>query len=330
MGLFDFLGGGGGETVQKTKIPDYLANAAKGTLGFAQQYANQPYTPYGGQTVAGITPNQQQAYDWTAGNLGRTQGQMEGFLPGISALQGFDPGQVHSSSFAGTNMAPYMNPYTQNVVDTSMAALERGRQGAIQQGQGAAQAAGAYGGSRHGVADSLTNEAFARQAAETSAGLYGQGYQQAAALRMGDIENQLRARLANQQAGIQGAGVQLEAGRLGGALAQQAGQAGMQSAEALRAAGNAQQAQTQAQLDDRYKRFLAQRDYPQQQLNIMLSALGGVPYGQTVTQSGGGAGPLGSILGGGLQGAAAGNTLAPGGWGAGIGGILGLLSGTGA
>ena len=202
-----------------------------------------------------------------------------------------------------------------------MAALERGRQGAIQQGQGAAQAAGAYGGSRHGVSDSLTNEAFARQAAETSAGLYGQGYQQAAQLRMGDIENQLRARMANQQAGIQGAGLQLEAGRMGGALAQAAGQSGIQSAQAAQAAGNAMQEQTQRQLDDRYGRFLEQRGYPQEQLNIMLSALGGVPYATKQVQPSG-TNPLLTAIGGAGIGAQA---FGP--WGALAGGTLGFLGG---
>ena len=53
-------------------------------------------------------------------------------------------------------------------IDRSLGDLERSRQGAINAGQADATAAGAFGGSRHGVADSLTNREFADSAGNLS------------------------------------------------------------------------------------------------------------------------------------------------------------------
>lgn len=317
---------GGDQTTQVQKPPKWWERQAKGTLNLAQDVANRPYQAYRGQTVAGLNPYQMQAFDYVKNQMGMTPEMMRSFIPGMQGLSGFNPEQVQAGQFAGSDMSAYMNPYTQNVVDTSMANLERQRQGMIAQGQAQAGQAGAYGGSRHGVADSLTNEAALRQAAETGAGLYSQGYDQAAQLRMGDIENQLRANLANQQAGIQGAGVRMEAGRLGSLIAQQAGQAGLADAAALQQSGNAIQGQTQAQLDDRYRRFLELRDYPEHQLQIMMQALMGTPAQGGITRSiGPGGNPYMGALGGAAMGAGIGSGFGP--FGTGLGGVLGGLAG---
>jgi hypothetical protein len=137
----------------------------------------------------------------------------------------------------------------------------------------------------------------------------------------------MQAALANQQAGIQGAGVRLDAGRIGGLLAGQAGQANIASAAALEAAGKAQQQQQQNMLNAKYGQFLEKRGYPEQQLNIMLRGLG-MPAGQTTTVTGPPGNPWMSGLGGALGGAGLGIALGGGaytGLGALGGGLLGLL-----
>ena len=82
-------------------------------------------------------------------------------------------------AFNQENLNQYMNPYTNQVIDTSLNNLETARQKAIGQGQTNAMNAGAYGGSRHGVADSLTNQAFAKQADQMATNLNMQTYNQA-------------------------------------------------------------------------------------------------------------------------------------------------------
>ena len=104
-----------------------------------------------------------------------------------------------------------MNPYDQNVVDTTQADLERQRQMAVNATGDAATAAGAFGGSRHGVAEALTNEASGRTAAGILAQLRQQGYanaQSTAASENASANNfpLLLQQLLNQSlAGVQGA-----------------------------------------------------------------------------------------------------------------------------
>jgi hypothetical protein len=320
--------GGGQETTTTSKIPDWLKGPYEGMLNFGAQVANLPYQQYKGETVARLDPMTQRAIDYTGQQQGLAGQQMQGFLPGLQGLAGYTPEQVQAGQFAGTDMAPYMNPYTGQVVNTTLAALERQRQQAIGQGQAQAQQAGAFGGSRHGVANALTNEAALRQAAETSAGLYGQGYQQAAQLRMSDIENQLRANLANQQAGLQGADLRRMSALGGAEVARQAQAANLQSAQAAQQAGQLRQQQAQAQLQDRYQRFQERRDYPEHQLQVMLAALGGAPSGVGSQTTQGPAGnPWLAGLGGALGGASLGSMIPGIGTGLGAlgGGLLGLL-----
>jgi hypothetical protein len=95
-------------------------------------------------------------------------------------------------------MDPYQNRWTNDVVNTTLSDLDRARQMAIVGGEDAALRSGAYGGSRHGVADSLTNEAALRQAAMTTAQLRSQGFDTAANLGMADAGRYLQAGMANQ------------------------------------------------------------------------------------------------------------------------------------
>ena len=76
-----------------------------------------------------------------------------------------------------TNMVQkYMNPYQQEVIDASMADLERQRQMQQMPDLNTATQAKAFGGSRQGVAQALTNEAYDRTQANTLANLRSQGF----------------------------------------------------------------------------------------------------------------------------------------------------------
>jgi hypothetical protein len=117
----------------------------------------------------------------------------------VGTTFGYTPQNVSAqAAFGGINQ--YMNPYTQNVIDTSMADLERQRM--MQQNQLGAQAgaAGAFGGSRQGIAEAETNRAFAQQGGQLAAQLRQQGFQTALGASQQDIANQIQAALANQGA----------------------------------------------------------------------------------------------------------------------------------
>jgi hypothetical protein len=214
------------------------------------------------------------------------------------------------------SVGSYMNPFTEQVRTNALADLESARRAAIQQTGERATQARAFGGSRQGVAEALTNQGFAKQAATLGTTLNEQAFNQAMALQSQDIARQQAADLANQQAGLQGAQFRLgAAGQLGGLAAQQqalrlgGGQAVMQAGEARRAL-------EQQQMD-------AIRNIGLQRLGVVQSSLGAQPANlgmQSTTPQY--SNPASGALGGALAGAKLfpGNPLAIGG-----GALLGLL-----
>ena len=90
------------------------------------------------------------------------------------------------------DVSQYYNPYESQVVDTTLADIERSRLMAQNQLGAQATQAGAYGGSRQGIAEAETNRAYADQAARTAAQLRQQGFEQAQNVAMGDVGLGLR------------------------------------------------------------------------------------------------------------------------------------------
>jgi hypothetical protein len=105
---------------------------------------------------------------------------------------------VTPNQLATTNLAPYMNPYTQSVIDANEADILRGASIGMGQLQGAAQAANAFGGSRHGVAMGDIGRETLQQLAQSSAGLRQAGYGNAQQAALQDIQNNMQGQLANQ------------------------------------------------------------------------------------------------------------------------------------
>ena len=212
------------------------------------------------------------------------------------------------------SIGSYMNPYTQSVRENALADLESARQAAIRQTGAQAMQAKAFGGSRQGVAEALTNQGFAKQAANLGTTLNEQAFNQAMAMQQADIARQSAADLANQQAGLQGAQFRLgAAGQLGNLAAQQQALR-LGGAQAVMGAGGARQALEQQQMD-------AIRNVGLQRLGVVQSSLGAQPANlgmQSVTPQ------YSNPAAGALGGALAGSQIA-GPYGAIAGGILGLL-----
>jgi hypothetical protein len=208
----------------------------------------------------------------------------------------------------------YMNPFSELVKKNALADLESSRQTAIQQMGERANAAKAFGGSRQGVAESLTNLGFAKQAGNLGATLNEQAFNQAMAAQQADIGRMSAADIANQQAGLQGAQLRLGGASQLGNLAAQQQALRLGGAQAVMGAGGARQALDQQQMD-------AIRNIGLQRLGVVQSSLGAQPanlgmQSTTPQYSNPAAGALGGALAGGkLFGV-------PGAIG---GGILGLL-----
>lgn len=137
----------------------------------------------------------------------------------VRAAGGYTPDQVSAGSYdagqlANTDLDPYLNPYTDNVIDQSLSDIDRARQMASNQTDAQATAAGAFGGSRQAVMQSENNRNYLDQSARTASQLRQSGYQNAqqAALRdiagrdqanQFNVSNDMRAQLANQGANAQ-------------------------------------------------------------------------------------------------------------------------------
>ena len=114
--------------------------------------------------------------------------------------------------FTGADIQEFMNPYEQQVIQGTLGDIEQSRQMAALQNAQQATAAKAFGGSRYGVQQSLTDQAALQQAAKTSAQMRQAGYGQAAGLAMN--ARNLGMQGAQTVLGLGGARQQLEQARL--------------------------------------------------------------------------------------------------------------------
>jgi hypothetical protein len=96
---------------------------------------------------------------------------------------------------------PFLNPYTQDVVDTSNAELRR-QHGITQADISAKMASGAaFGGSREGLRAAEGDRAFLDKSGSMTAQLMSQGYDKAVAQAMADTQLRQQAGLQNAQLG---------------------------------------------------------------------------------------------------------------------------------
>ena len=316
-------------------------------------------------TAGGVNDNtnalfgnfQQGVYNPAAANLAGAQAQSQGLLGSYLGQGPATADQVAS------NAQTLMSPYIQNVINPT---IQAGQQQLALAKQGiAAQAnnVGAFGGSRMGVQEGVADAQVTQNTQNQIAQMMNQGWGQAlnpatqVALQGGqqaygaagslaqqgfsganNLNSLLGQGYGNAATGGQGlSNTNLQAGLTAAgqlpnvATADQA--YGIKDAAALQASGNAQSGYQQ-QLDNaKYGQYYDQQNYPIQNLDLLLGAVGGVPYStqgtgynqqtQTLNKN-----VAGSVLGGAASGAQIGAVAGPYGMAAGaaIGGLLGGLS----
>jgi hypothetical protein len=278
-------GGGGVQTVQtQTQLPDWVNSAARDNLDFARSVADNLAGPYTGQRVAPLTAGTGSLTNMLLGNVGAGNNSFTQAGGTLSALQNYNPLSVSPNSLAQTDLTPYLNKYTQDVVDKSLNSLEIQRKQAINSVGDQAASAKAFGGSRHGVVEGVTNAEAARHAGELTAGLQQANFGQAQAAAGQDIATNLQGQIANQNADATGAGVRLSGANSGATVAAQGQQTLLQQIMAGLQGQQLVQGNQQAQLDAAKALYDEQRQYPIQQLQIRSGTLAQTPYGSTTTQ----------------------------------------------
>lgn len=276
--------GGGGQQSSGTQTtvnsppPEVLA-AYKDVLGKAQGVAAQPLQQYQNPLVAGFTPQQTSAFN----TINDLQGIQQPYYNAATNLVGQSTGNIWNGvdQFSPENVNKYQNPYTQDVISSTLDQMNQ--QDAMQQQQlkGNAISQGAWGGDRAGVAQAVLQGQQGMNRNQTIANLNNQNYQQA----LGQFNQQQGTQLgANQvQAGLQQQGANSLAG-----LGNQALNSGLAGAGAQLQAGTLQQQLGQQVLNVPYQQFQQQQAYPFQTtqfLSNIATGIGGASGG-TSTASG--------------------------------------------
>jgi hypothetical protein len=278
--------GGGTQTAttsSSTQLPDWVTGQAKSNLARANDVADNLMTPYAGPRVADLNNGQTNSIDTLWNGRGMSMPGYQQAQTTLNGLQSFDPRMISAGQLRDTDLTPYMNPFTQNVIDTSMQTLEQQRKQALAGVGGAAASQKAFGGSRQGVQEGVTNAQSAIGAGQLAAGLNQANFTQAQGAAGQDIASRFAADSANQNADLSGAGLRLNAANSGAANAGAAQQSWQQSVLAGLQGQSMLQGQDQAKLDAARQLYGEQQQYPVQQLSILQSALGQTPYGSTTT-----------------------------------------------
>ena len=303
-----------------------LGSAAPITAGGVNVNANQLYGNY-----------QQQVMNPAAGLL-------SGYLGNASPA---------TAQQVGSNAMQLMNPYEQAVINPALQAGQQQFQLAQQSIANQANNVGAFGGSRQGVTEGVAQSQAALGTGQAIGNLLNQGWQSSLtpAYNLASQQSQQGYNAANtlaqlgqagyNQAATQGgniANTNLQAGLTAAqqlpAQALQQQQAAQRDASLLQTIGAAQQNQQQQENNANLGQYYEQQNWPVQNLDMLLSAVGSVPYGTSTLsygrteQDAPKRNVAGSVIGGAASGASTGAAFGP--WGAGIGavggGILGALN----
>tara|TARA_R100001460_G_scaffold1862_4_gene6578 strand:+ start:1576 stop:2514 length:939 start_codon:yes stop_codon:yes gene_type:complete len=253
-------------TRQAPFLEDYARKLLESSYQKSQDPVNIPDI-----NIAGFTPDQKSAIEKTREGIGA-------FEPFISSAGDTITDAIGRPSvdetYSAEGIAKFFNPYTQQVVDTTLSDI--GRQGQIAQnrlaGQGVGQ--GAFGGSRSAIAAGGLQRDVLDQQAKSAGQLRAAGFESALQQSRNLADAQIRERsllgqLAGQQAGLGGLKQQLQ----------------QQDVANLLGIGSLQQGQAQALLDAQRQTELQQAYEPYQRLGFFSDILRGVPSSQQTTTS---------------------------------------------
>ena len=252
------------------------------------------------QSISGLGLPQAQQY-LQGGINNATQSVYTG-INGANSLLGPWVNAAPTAQQIAQNAQSMMSPYTQAVIDPTMALGKQALQQQLQTVGASANQAGAFGGSRQGVQEGVAQAQSALQESNVLGQMLNTGYNQALGVAGNQAQqySQNAFNAANNLAQMQYGGsnilAQMQSG-MGNTLAGY-GQTDATNAlstgsglpqqylQNLLGIGGLQQSQSQADINAAMGNYYGQQQQPIQNLDLLLSAVTGVPYGTTGTQSG--------------------------------------------
>ena len=247
-----------GPGIATTAFPAELAPYYKDILSKAQALYEdrtaEGYQPYQGPTIAEFTPEQQQAFAGIAGLAGQQ-------APKFAEAEQLTKQAV--APIATADIEQFMNPYQQAVVDIEKReAQKQFEQKTLPSIRAAQVAQGAFGGTRGTLLEAQTlaeqDRLLADIQARGSQQAFNQALQQAQAQRA--REGQAAAQLAT--------------------MAPQAFKAQLGELGAVQTVGEEKQRQAQTALNEAYKQFVEERQFPQQSLGQYQAVVQAQPASQ--------------------------------------------------
>jgi len=255
-----------GQVASETEsLSSWAAPYVTDMLGKGQALSNMPFTAYSGPLTAGQSGLQTQAFQGLANltvptsNMGAIGAGGSFTGAGYAAPTAAQAAAGETGTYtpaSGDILQQYMTPYLQGALQPQYDAARRQAQIAAQNLQSQYGKAGAYGGSRQGVAEAELQ----RGLLDRMAGITGTGYQQAFEQAQNQFNEEARRQMEAQElTNRYGFDVLRE---------QQAGGATQRGIEGEGIAAD-------------YAQFTEERDFPYKQVQYQQSLLEDLPIGQT-------------------------------------------------
>jgi hypothetical protein len=248
-----------GPTIATQKLPEELAPFYKDILGKAQalydERTSEGFQPYQGPTIAEFTPEQQQAFTGLQGLVGSQAPVFQ---------EGMDLTRAAAAPMTSEQLTQYMSPYQQAVTDIEKReATKQYESQVVPQLAAKAATTGSFGGSRQAILEGMAADTQQRLLSDIQAKGSQQAYQDAVQRFQAD-------RTAAGQAGAQLA-----------TMAPQQFKAQLGELGALQTVGEQQQRQAQTALDEAFRQYQLERNYPYDTMSRYQSVVTGAPMGTT-------------------------------------------------
>ena len=279
-----------GTSTSVNQIPQWMSDAGQQNYAYAQQVAEQPLQQYQGQMVADTSPQTQQSYNVAAnsGNVGADQ--YDAASAGYLGALGQTPNAVTPQTLASTDLSPYMNPYTQSVINATLPGMQQANALSQNQAGNAANAANAFGGSRQGIQQGVAQAQGAMNIGQMLANLNSANFTQAQTAATGDISRNLQAQTQNQNEAQAKINSDIQASQGLTNTGDSMNKSNVANFNMLQSAGASESMQAQNEINAQMAKFQQAFSYPQQQLGTLESSLGMTPHdtstaGDTTSQT---------------------------------------------
>lgn len=130
----------------------------------------------------------------TGAGIGATAGGVDAF----GRMVGYNPEDIQAGLLSSTNLTPYMNPFQQNVIDSTMAELNRQESIGDNAMRDSFAAAGSFGGDREAIYRSDNRRNFRDQRQSLLSALNSQNFLNAQSQATNDLNRRLTADQSNQ------------------------------------------------------------------------------------------------------------------------------------